>query len=223
MSTFAGNRLSEGVGKFGILSTKSSISHHTDTPTHHTDTDTDTHTHATHIKKPYYISIIGNDNVKCNDNKTVLLLQAFNQFMRECMNKFQETHDLIVLTGLNTGFDSEAIKMVKELNIPYIAVLPVSKAVLPVTIAEEKEQFCEEEKLLLQELLHAAKDTVIINSSGSDKLSKENLFARNKWMIDKCDIVFAFQNFDNEDTGIAIDYGKHLRRPMVVITPQDLE
>ena len=209
---YRGNRLSEGVSKFSALSSNTTVVSHTDTPNH---------THQ-HTKMPYYVCVLGyfpkpkvgytlhNDN-----NMNTRLLDEMKTFIKECIAKFQDTHEVIVLSGLNRGFDIDAIHVVNEMNIPFVAVLPAITDLTNVA-NEEKDQ---DTKLV--ELLGAAKDTIIVSARG--ELKKETLFERDELMIKKADVVFAIYNFDqNTEIGRAVSYCNQFRKPMVIVNPNDL-
>ena len=143
------------------------------------------------------------------------LLDEMKTFLKECINKFQDTHEVIVLSGLNKGFDIDAIHAVNEMNIPFIAVLP---SITDVT-NEEKESFSNQDTKLI-ELLGSAMDSIIVNKG---ELKKESLFERDEFMIKKSDVIFAIYNFDqNTEIGHAISYCKQTRKPMVIVNPNDL-
>ena len=213
---YQGNRLAEGIGKFGIsaLSPNTTVVSHTDTPNH-------THQHPL---KPYYVCVLGyfpkpkvGYTLHDDNNMNTRLLDEMKTFIKECINKFQDTHEVIVLSGLNKGFDIDAIHAVNEMNIPFVAVLPAITDVTNVA-NEEKDSFNQDTKLV--ELLGSAKDTIIVNRG---ELKKESLFERDELMIMKADVVFAIYNFDqNTEIGHAVSYCKQFRKPMVIVNPNDL-
>jgi len=156
--------------------------------------------------------------IEGQNNMNTRLLDEMKTFVKECINKFQDTHEVIVLSGLNKGFDIDAIHAINEMNIPFVAVLPAITDVTNVT-NEEKDSFTNQDTQLV-ELLGCAKDTIIVNRG---ELKKESLFERDELMIKKADVVFAIYNFDqNTEIGHAVSYCKQFRKPMVIVNPNDL-
>lgn len=112
-----------------------------------------------------------------------------------------EKEKLIVISGGALGVDQYAAEIARELNIPYVMILP-----FPVAVMSKK--WNDESKEHLKDLIKDAVKTYVIQKT----FSFEGYQRRNEAMVDHCDLLCAVWNGSNGGTKNCIDYAKEVGR-----------
>jgi len=136
-----------------------------------------------------------------------MIKEEVTNYLKQMKTKFQDTHELVVLSRLDNLFDLDVLDISHDLQISYIIALPGQNA--PETL----------EKSHADNVIKNAKEIVHLGNG----YSKDSMTTRDKWMSDKSDILLVIHNDDeNTLTYNAIEYSILKRKPIVKINPKNL-
>lgn len=128
--------------------------------------------------------------------------------IRSFLEQEQQKHEkLLVISGGALGVDQYAAEIARELNIPYVLILP-----FPVEVMAKK--WNDESKEHLKGLIKGAVKTYVVQKT----FSFEGYQRRNEAMVDHCDLLCAVWNGTKGGTKNCIDYAKEVGRKIKTIS-----
>lgn len=108
------------------------------------------------------------------------------------------------------GVDQIAASAAIELDIPFIAAVPF--------LGQEK-MWPTQSQDFYNLLISAAEDVVIVCDGD---YSPQKMQTRNKWMVDKCDVLIAVFDGTPGGTKNCVDYAISKEKEIIKINPDDL-
>jgi uncharacterized phage-like protein YoqJ len=113
-----------------------------------------------------------------------------------------------VITGMALGWDTAIALAAQRLRIPYIAAVPFQgqQSMWPMTAKQR-----------YQTLLEAATEVVMVTRGG---YSPQAMHLRNRWMVDRCDLLVALWNGTPGGTAACVAYAKQVEREWINLWPE---
>lgn len=136
--------------------------------------------------------------------KTEGIKQALYQFLEQQKEKHGK---LIVISGGALGVDQYAAEIARELNIPYVMILP-----FPVQVMGKMWNNGTREHL--KDIINGAVKTYVVQKT----FSFEGYQRRNESMVDHCDLLCAVWNGTKGGTKNCIDYAKEVGRKIKTLS-----
>lgn len=108
-----------------------------------------------------------------------------------------------VISGMALGWDTAVALAAIRVGIPFIAAIPFQgqQATWPL---EAKQRY--------QMLLAAAAEVVTVSRGG---YTPQALHARNRWMVDRCNLLMTLWNGTGGGTASCIAYAQQVKRPWI--------
>jgi uncharacterized phage-like protein YoqJ len=118
------------------------------------------------------------------------------------IEQLQELKPRKVISGMAIGWDTALAQAALSLRIPYIAAIPF--------FGQEKLWSHADQQMYLK-LVQDASEVVIVCQGGFES---HKMQIRNRWMVDRCDLVLALWNGRAGGTGNCVRYVEERRRAM---------
>lgn len=127
---------------------------------------------------------------------------------------FEETSKILldkkpakVLTGMAIGYDQMLAEACIKLQIPFIAALP---------FLGQELWWPKETQKHYHSLLEHAEQVEVISAGG---FASWKMQARNKWLVDNCNLLVAAYCGTKGGTHNCIEYAKEIKRNILIIDP----
>lgn len=111
------------------------------------------------------------------------------------------------ITGMALGVDQMAARVCEQLKVPFIAAVP---------FLGQENTWDEASRKEYDRLLMVAKEVVFVCKPG---YSPEKLHARNRWMVDRADMLIAVHDGSPGGTLSCMDYARKKRLDIITIQP----
>jgi uncharacterized phage-like protein YoqJ len=129
--------------------------------------------------------------------------------LREQLLQRRPFRPLYGITGMALGVDQDFAEVCIELDIPFIAAVPF--------IGQER-QWPTQSRERYRELLAQACDVVIVCTGGYERWK---MLARNQWMVDHCNTLFAVFDGTPGGTASTVLYADSIQREVLRIDPNE--
>lgn len=116
--------------------------------------------------------------------------------------QFDELKPARVLTGMALGVDQVAALVCADRGVPFTAVVP---------FAGQQERWRDRDKQRYADLLAKAAEVTVVSAGG---YSAGKMHARNRWMVDRADVLLAVWNGNGGGTASCVEYAERQSVPV---------
>lgn len=138
------------------------------------------------------------------------LISMISQTLKNIVNIYGGTHEVIAITGGARGFDQDAARVAHSLNIPYIVAVPCR---------DQDSKWSNQMKLEYAAILKNALEVVMVHDGPYNNTCMDK---RNEWMVDRSNVLIA--GYDGRPRGgtvNCINYAVKNNKNIQVIWPKD--
>jgi uncharacterized phage-like protein YoqJ len=114
------------------------------------------------------------------------------------------------ITGMALGVDQYFAAACIALNIPFVAAIP---------FAGHESRWPVQTQQYYRDLLAEAHEVVYVSEPG---FARWKFDARNRWLVDRCEILVAVWHGGPGGTADAVLYANSVQRPVEIINPREL-
>lgn len=169
-------------------------------------------------KPKYHIAFTGHRPHKLPDKETgydptnptrVAVKAAIHDVLQRAINKYGETHEIVVITGGALGVDQDAASIAHKLGLPFIVAVPCQG---------QDSKWPAESKVRYAKMLSLASQVIMVHDGPYNHSCMQD---RNEWMVDRCDALVAVWDGTSGGTANCVDYAKKKHKPIIRINPND--
>jgi len=169
-------------------------------------------------KPKYHIAFAGHRPHKLPDKETgydptnptrVAVKAAIHDVLQRAINKYGETHEIVVITGGALGVDQDAASIAHKLGLPFIVAVPCQG---------QDSKWPAESKVRYAKMLSLASQVIMVHDGPYNHSCMQD---RNEWMVDNCDALVAVWDGTSGGTANCVDYAKKKNKPIIRINPND--
>lgn len=116
-----------------------------------------------------------------------------------------------LISGMALGIDTLFAQISITKGIPLVAALPC--------INQDKMWVQESKEIYNRILNHPKTHTHLVTATEYDRFCMQ---ARNRWMVDNCELLIAVWDGSTGGTGNCVKYAKKQKKPIIYINPKEL-
>lgn len=158
------------------------------------------------MSEPFYVAVTGHRPNKLGGYKPNTIQDRVRVAIKAQLQAYKVDHPyLVILTGMALGVDQWVAEACIELGIPYVACVPFTG---------QEYAWPADSQIHYQALIKKAINVVVV-SDGS--YSAYKMQVRNRYMVDRCDVLMAAWDGTPGGTGNCVNYATKVGKRMDVL------
>lgn len=145
-----------------------------------------------------------------NNPKRIAVKKAIEDALTRAVNKYGNSHKIVVITGGALGVDTDAASVAYKMGLPFIVAVPCQG---------QDSKWPVESRTKYANMLKAAAEIVMVYDGPYNNTCMQD---RNKWMVDHCDALVAVWDGTSGGTANCVKYAQSVGKPIVMINPDNL-